>query len=41
MVISDRALPNDIEALKRLVVAGGVNRASITLMSDNANWWIV
>lgn len=30
-----------IEGGASLVVAGGVNRASITLMSDNANWWIV
>ena len=29
MVISDRALPNDIEALKRLVVAGGVELAEV------------
>lgn len=30
-----------IEGAATLVIAGGANRASFTLMSDNANWWIV
>ena len=30
-----------IEGGASYVVAGGVNRASITIMSDNVNWWVI
>jgi hypothetical protein len=30
-----------IEGAASYVVLGGVSRASVTLMSDNANWWII
>jgi len=30
-----------VEGGASLIIAGGANRASITLMSDNANWWVI
>ena len=30
-----------VEGAASYIVAGGPNRASVTLMSDNANWWII
>jgi hypothetical protein len=30
-----------IEGAASYVVAGGAGRASITIMSDNANWWVI
>ena len=30
-----------IEGGASYVVAGGVNRASITIMSDNVHWWVI
>jgi hypothetical protein len=30
-----------VEGGASLVVAGGANRASITLMSDGSNWWVI
>jgi hypothetical protein len=30
-----------VEGGASLIISGGANRASITLMSDNANWWVI
>jgi len=30
-----------VEGGASLIIGGGPNRASVTLMSDNANWWII
>jgi hypothetical protein len=30
-----------VEGGASYVIAGGANRVSITLMSDNANWWVI
>ena len=30
-----------VEGGATYIVAGGPTRASVTLMSDNANWWII
>jgi hypothetical protein len=35
------AAAGQVEGVASYVVGGGPARASVTLMSDNANWWII